>query len=305
LLVNDATNSYLSIDGAPPTRTLAFFRDVSPGWLEVMRIPLINGRDLAAGDTAPGVAIVNETFAKTFFDGKNPVGRSFARAGAGQLYRIVGLIRDVRYRSLREPILPIAFVPFRHVTVGGAPEAPGWGTFLVRTRPAADLLSLAPTLRETVARAQPGFRVSTLRTQTSLIEQHTVRERLLAMLATFFAAVAVALAGVGLYGVLDYSVLQRQRELGIRLAIGAPAGEITWRITLPIFALVSAGSAAGLGLGFAVARAIAATFYEVRATEWTMVAVPVAVIVAVALLASVPPVIRALRIDPLSMLRAD
>ena len=175
----------------------------------------------------------------------------------------------------------------------------------MRTRAAADPLALAPALRETVARAQPGFRVSTIRTQTSLIEQHTVRERLLAMLAAFFAAVALALAAVGLYGVLDYSVLQRQRELGIRLAIGARAGEIARRVTLPIFAVVSAGAGAGLGLGFAAARAMAALFYQVRATEWTMVAMPAGVILAVALLASVPPVIRALRIDPLAMLRAD
>ena len=305
LLVNDATNGYLSIDGAPPTRTLAFFRDVSPGWLNLMRIPLMDGRDITSADTAPGVAIVNETFAKMFFDGKNPVGRSFARTGGGQPYRIVGLIRDVRYRSLREPILPIAFVPFQHVTAAGVPEEPRWGTFLVRTRAAANPLSLAPVLRETVARAQPGFRVSTVRTQTSLIEQHTVRERLLAILAGFFAAVALALTGVGLYGVLDYSVLQRQRELGIRLAIGAGSREIVWRVSLPIFAVVSAGAAAGLGLGFGAARAIAATFYQVRATEWTMVAMPAAVILGVALLASIPPVIRALRIDPLAMLRAD
>jgi predicted permease len=305
LLVNDATNGYLSIDGASPTRRLAFFRDVSPGWLNVMRIPLMDGRDLAVTDTAPGVAIVNETFAKIFFEGRNPVGRSFARAGGGQPYRIVGLIRDVRYRSLREPMLPIAFVPFQRVTAGGVPQESGWGTFLVRTRAGGDLLSLAPALRETIARTQPGFRVSTARSQRSLIQQHTVRERLLAMLAAFFAAVALALTGVGLYGVLDYSVLQRQRELGIRLAIGAGAGEIAWRVALPMITVVSAGAAAGLGLGFAAARTLAATFYQVSATEGLMMAMPVSVILAVALLASVPPVIRALRIDPLAMLRAD
>ena len=120
LLVNNATNGYVSIDGAPPTTTRAFFRDISPGWLDVMRIPLIDGRDLAANDTAPGVAIVNETFAKTFFEGKNPVGRSFARSGSSQQFRIVGLIRDVRYRSLREPILPLAFVPFQQINTAGA-----------------------------------------------------------------------------------------------------------------------------------------------------------------------------------------
>jgi predicted permease len=305
LLVNDATNGYLSIDGGPPTRTLAFFREVSPGWLDVMRIPLLDGRDIAAGDTAPGVAIVNETFAKIFFEGKNPVGRSFARARGGQPYRIVGVIRDVRYRSLREPILPIAFVPFQHVTAEGAFRASAWGTFLVRTRAAADPLALAPTLREMVSRAQPGFRVSTIRTQTSLIEQHTVRERLLATLAAFFAFVALALAGVGLFGVLDYSVWQRQRELGIRLAIGARAGEIAKCVTLRTFAVVLGGAAAGLGLGFVGARALDALFYQVHATEWTIVAVPVGVMLAVALLASVPPVIRALRIDPLVMLRGD
>jgi hypothetical protein len=270
-----------------------------------MRIPLIDGRDIAARDTAPGVAIVNETFAKTFFDGQNPVGRSFARAGGGQPFRIVGLIRDVRYRSLREPILPIAFVPFQHITAAGALQERGWGTLLVRTRAAADPLALAPALRATVARAQPGFRASTIRTQTSLVDQHTVRERLLAMLAAFFAAVALALAGVGLYGVLDYSVLQRQRELGIRLAIGARGGEIARRVTLPICAVVSAGVVAGFGLGFVAAHAMAALFYEVRATEWTMVAMPAGVMLAVALLASVPPVVRAMRIDPLAMLRAD
>jgi putative ABC transport system permease protein len=305
LLVNDATNSFLSIDGAPPTRTLAFFREVSPGWLDVMRIPLIDGRDLAAGDTTPGVAIVNEMFAKTFFAGKNPVGRSFVRASGGQPHRIVALIRDVRYRSLREPILPIAFVPFQHVSATGTLQDRGWGTFLVRTRTAGDPLALAPALRGTVGRAQPGFRVSTIRTQASLIEQHTVRERLLAMLAAFFAAVALALAGIGLYGVLDHSVQQGQRELGIRLAIGARASEIARRVTLPIFTVVLAGTAVGLGLGFAAGRAMEALFYQVHTTEWAMVVIPTGVILAVALLASVPPVIRALRIDPLAMLRAD
>ena len=103
------------------------------------------------------------------------------------------------------------------------------------------------TLRREVPQARPEFRVSNIRTQEELIRAHTVRERLLAMLALFFAVVALLLAGIGLYGVLDYSVLQRRREIGIRMAIGAQAGDIARRVTADVFCMVLAGAVAGLG----------------------------------------------------------
>jgi ABC-type antimicrobial peptide transport system permease subunit len=134
---------------------------------------------------------------------------------------------------------------------------------------------------------------------------HTVRERLLATLALFFAVVALLLAGVGLYGVLDYSVLQRRREIGIRMAIGAQSGAVARLVTLPVFSMVLAGALAGLALGMAAARYVESLFYEVKATDVGALAVPSLTILVAALVGAVPAVMRAVRIDPAAMLRAE
>jgi predicted permease len=299
-----ASNSFLSINGAPQGNVMAYFLSVSPGWLETMKIPLIGGRDFLASDTAPGAAIVNETFAKIFFNGENPIGRTFENAYGHVRFRIVGLVRDARYRSMREPMLPVAYKPFLSIGANGDFQTPNHAFFIVRTSSPYPL-TLAPVLRHEVTRARPEFRVSTIRTQTSLNEAHTVRERLLAMLALFFAGVALVLAGVGLYGSLHYSVLQRRREIGIRLAIGAPAGDIARGVTLEMFAIVAVGAVAGLVFGVLSARSIESLFYEVKRTDPAILAWPLIAMGIVAVFAAVPPVIRALRIDPVAMLRAD
>jgi ABC-type antimicrobial peptide transport system permease subunit len=125
------------------------------------------------------------------------------------------------------------------------------------------------------------------------------------MLAVFFAGVALLLAGVGLYGVLDYSVLQRRHELGIRIAIGAPIRDIARRATVDIFSMVLLGSLLGAGIGPFLEHYAQSLLYEVKPSDLSVLAVPVAMIVAVTLLAATPPVIRALRIDPVAMLRAE
>ena len=166
-------------------------------------------------------------------------------------------------------------------------------------------MALASILRREVPRARPEFRVSNIRTQAELVRAQTLRERLLAMLALFFAAVALLLAGVGLYGVLDYSVLQRRREIGIRMAIGAPAGSIARLVTVEIFAMVLAGALAGVALGMASVRYIEALLYQVKAGDPAMLALPSVTILAAASLAALPAVFHAVRIDPAAMLRAE
>ena len=168
----------------------------------------------------------------------------------------MGLVRDARSRdNLRLPIRPTAYVPFQAIDATGALQPKGRGTFVVRTA-SANPLALASILRQEVPRARPGFRVSNIRTQAEINQSAHVRERLLAMLALFFAVVALLLAGIGLYGVLDYAVLQRRREIGIRMAIGAQAGDIARRVTADVFVMVLAGAVAGLALGMASARYI-------------------------------------------------
>jgi predicted lysophospholipase L1 biosynthesis ABC-type transport system permease subunit len=282
-------------------------RGVSPGWLEAMKIPLIDGRDFLPADTHPGSAFVNETFAKTYFDGVDPVGKAFdlaADEGGRLQYQIVGYVRDVRYRNLREPILPQIYVPFHSVGVSGVPRKKGAATLLVRTS-ISNARALAAVLRQEVPRARPEFRVSRIRTQLEINQSHTVRERLLATLALFFAIVALLLAGVGLYGVLHYSVLQRRREIGIRIAVGAQAGGIARLVTMDVFSMVFLGAAAGVSLGMASVRFIASLFYQVKATDLQILALPSLAILAGASLAALPAVIRAARIDPVTMLRAE
>jgi predicted permease len=300
-------NNFISVNGAPTNGVLAYMLSASPGWLDTMRIPLFDGRDFRPSDTYPGVAVVNEAFAKQYFNGENPVGKSFEMAPGGGpriRFEVVGLVGNVRYRDMREPFLPQAYYPIRGVDSKGARMAKDYGVFMVRTS-TANPLAMASILRREVARARPEFRVSDIRTQAEINESHTIRERLLARLALFFAVVALLLAAVGLYGVLDYSVLQRRREIGIRMALGAQAGDIARRVTADVFSMVLGGALAGLVLGFAAARYIQTLLYQVKPTDPRMLALPALTILAAALLAALPPVIRAVRIDPAETLRIE
>ena len=291
----------VSINGLPPNDVTAWTMNISPGWAGVMGIPLLAGRELRPTDP-PGEVIVNEEFAKAFFDGENPVGKTFqGTAGAmdGRLFEIVGLVRNARYRYLRQAMLPVVYTAFHD----GKGLLQG-GTFVVRTRP-KDPIALASLLRAEIRRDQPAFRVTSIQTQQALINAQTIRERLLAMLALFFATVALLLAAVGLYGVLDYSVFQRRMEIGIRIAVGAQAGDIARCVTFDAFSMVLLGAIAGLSLGIVSARYIGSLLYEVKPTGISALALPSFALIAAAFLAALPPVIRAIRVDPAEVLRSE
>jgi putative ABC transport system permease protein len=307
LLSGRSWNNFISVDGATPPPVATYFLRVSPGWLDAMAISFLDGRDFRPGEAYPGAAIVNEAFARQYFDGRSPVGRSFddVRDGGKRThYQVVGLVRNTPYRDLREPMQPGAFVPFPVSDGKGGLRPDGYGVFFVKTS-TADPNALARMLRREVARARADFRVSNVRTQQEINDAQTIRERLLAMLALFFAGVALLLAGIGLYGVLDYSVLQRRREIGIRMAIGASAGAVARLVTVDVLAMVGAGAVAGLAAGLASVRYIDTLLYQVNATGMGMLGLPLAAILAGAMLAALPAMIHAVRIDPVKALRAE
>jgi ABC-type antimicrobial peptide transport system permease subunit len=196
------------------------------------------------------------------------------------------------------------YVPFAALDSAGALRPTGRGTIVVRTA-SQNPLALADALRRKVADARPGFRVRDFRTQVELNQRDTVRERLLAMLASFFAGVALLLASVGLYGVLDYSVLQRRREIGIRIAIGARTGDIVRRVSGEGFAMVLLGAVGGMAIGMASVRYLESLLYQVRLTDVSILALPTLAILFGGLLAALPAVFRAARTDPAKMLRAE
>jgi len=166
-------------------------------------------------------------------------------------------------------------------------------------------MTLASILRQEVLRVGSAIYISNIRTQVEINLAHTVRERVLAMLAIFFAAVAVLLAGIGLYGVLDYGVLQRRHEIGIRLALGAQAGDIARRVTAEALSMALLGSTLGIALGMASVRYIETLLYEVKGSDIVMLIIPSLTILAAASLAALPAVIRAVRINAVEMLRTD
>ena len=314
LMTGENWSNLISVNGAPPNRMECHLLSTSPDWRKVMRIPLLAGRDFRDGDGLPGSgstgstftgstfigsALVNDNFAKEYFGGADPVGKSFdvvVFGGTHMPFRVVGRVADARYRDMRGPMAPVAYLPF----TADYKRA----TFIVHTV-SRNPLTLANSLRQEISRSRSDFHVGTVRTQNELIESHTVRERLLAMLALFFGSVALLLAGIGLYGLLDYSVLQRRREIGIRMALGAEPGGIAIRITGTAFTLVLLGGFVGFARGLAVVKNVESLLYGIKPTDISMLTIPGVVILLAAFLASTPAAVRAARVDPATILRSE
>ena len=318
LLSGYSNNDSISINGGPPSSTVAHFRNISPGWIETHQITLLNGRDFlpseitpvaqagtAAGTNLNGAAIVNQTFADTFFHDQNVVGKTFDELFLDKRahFTIVGLTKDATYRGIAEKQLPVAFLPFN------SPDPKAWwsadgATFIVRTS-LKNPLALSATLRSAVPQLHPGLRVSNIYSENELFLRQTTRERFLATLASFFAGVALLLAAIGLYGVLHYSVIQRRREIAIRLAIGAQAPGIARLVSLPLFSMIAIGAVVGIASGIFAAHYLADLFFRVRPTDALILFFPTAAIFLAAIIATTPAVLRAIRTDPASTLRAE
>jgi ABC-type antimicrobial peptide transport system permease subunit len=213
------------------------------------------------------------------------------------LLEIVGLVRDAKYEEIRETPVPTIYVPL-YVPLQGQGDA-------VLTVRAADAGRIAPLLRQEILRADPSVTVSRVMLQTTLIDNLLVRDRLLALLSGFFGMVALLLVAIGSYGVLSYSVVQRTREIGIRMALGARAFQVIRLVITEIAVVVALGVVAGLAGGFGLGRYVTSLLFEVKPGHAATVVFPLLGLLLGCLFAAVPPTLRAVRVNPVVALRQE
>ena len=303
---NRIWNNNLQVDSPnPPTGddALVNFNFISPGYFATLRTPLLAGRDFTDADTRTStqVAIVNETLAKRFFPGMNPLGKVFrVEADPGKpapTIQIVGLVKDAKYESLREKDSATAYFPIAQISEHADREA-----FELRTaiRPEA-LISSVENAVGGVSKAIP-LRFRTLAGQ---VDDSLVQERLLATLSTFFGALALLLAMIGLYGALSYLVTQRQAEFGIRMAIGASRKSILGLVMRDVFVVLAGGLVAGIALSLAAVGVLQKMLFGLAARDTVTLLASVIVLAAVALIAGYLPARRATHVDPLVALRYE
>jgi putative ABC transport system permease protein len=295
-------SEHISFEGTPSLSQEAYFLAISPNWPETMRIPLISGRELHEGDPFPGPVLINQEFGRQYFNGQDPLGRSFQTTIAGKTVTctIVGVTGDARYVDVREPMHSTVYLPF----TSPQPIMNGSATFVVRSSE-GNPGSLASTLRRRITQAEPALRVTEVRTQNELVDQNTIRERLLAMMSLFFASMALALSIIGLYGVLSYSVLQRRREIGIRIAVGAPAHRIAWSVVSGVVTMLIPGAVIGIGAGLLCRQYFSALLFSMKSIDPQIIVFTVIVTAAVMLAAALPAVSRALHIDPSTIMKTE
>jgi predicted permease len=276
-------------------------------YFETVGTPLVSGRDFGLEDerldastatNAPGVAIVNESMARKYFGKAGALGGRFSFFGSpDRKFEIVGVVKDAKYRSLREPVPPT----FYSFCFGDVRD---WDmTFAVRTtdRPGAVMDGLRRAIRET----DPTLQLGASRTMDDVLDASLRQERIIADLGGFFSLTALALACLGLYGSLSFTVAQRKREIGLRLALGAQRLDVLSLVVGKGLNLALIGSAIGLVCALAVTRLVSRLLYGVSPIDPITFAGTSLLLVAVAMVASWMPARRAANADPMEALRCE
>jgi predicted permease len=275
---------------------------IGPGYFRTLGIPLLSGREFTLADRqgAPKVAIVNEAFARKFGLGREAVGRrmAFGVSSSDALdVEIVGLVRDTRYNSVKDAEPPIYYVPYRQ-----DPEIGGI-FFYVRTVSAPEPIFRA--VRRVVAQLDPNLPVVGLKTLPEQVRESVYLDRMIGTLSAGFAALATLLAAVGLYGVLAYTVAQRTREIGVRMALGADAWRVRRMVLGEVGRMTLIGAVLGVGAALALGRIAQTLLFGLSSADVRVVSASTVVLALVALVAGYVPARRASRVAPMRALRAD
>jgi putative ABC transport system permease protein len=282
---------------APATQV----RPIMPGYFRTMGIALRAGRDFtdADHDGAPAVAIVSEGVVRQLYPDEDPLGKRLqvaARGPKGQQVEIVGVVADVRLGSLDVETPAAVFLPNAQLSMGMM-------TFVVRT--AVPPLTLSNSITEVVRKLDPEVPVADVRTMEQVVSLSVARPKTVSVLLTAFALMALLLAAVGVYGVMSYSVSQRTREIGVRMALGATAESVFRMVLGQALRLVGAGIAGGLVAAALLTRMLGTLLFETEPLDGMTFAATATVLAVVATLASLVPARRGTRITPVEALRSE
>jgi predicted permease len=279
------------------------FDAVGPRYFSTLGAPITLGRDISEGDRAdaPRVAVINEAFAERFFARRNPLGLQITvieSDDARTTYRVVGVARNTRTDNVRGEIEPRVFVPSSQL-----PSESGSPTFLIRSQ--GEPSSIVGGLRDAIEKAGSGLPITSVRTVEERMAPLTAQDRTTAQLTLAFAAVALTLAAIGLYGVLSYGVARRTGEIAIRIALGAQPRRVITMILGETTLVVAAGLAAGMGLAYAASRLVDSRLYDVAPRDPATFALATSLLLVVALVAAYLPARRASRLEPTAALRGE
>ncbi len=303
LLASDNTTNNVSVQGfvgGPDVDANASLNEVGADYFRTLGEPLLGGREFTRGDVAgaPPVAVVNEAFVRKFGLGGGAVGAFMARGATDTLgIRIVGVVRDAKYSEVKDPVPAQYFTPYAQDSTLGAL------TFYVRS--SLPTAQVARAIRAAVAAADPNLPVEALKTMPQQVDENIVLDRLITTLGAAFAALATLLAAIGLYGVLAYTVAQRMREFGVRMALGADARRLRRLVLRQVLGMALVGAAIGVGAALVIGRYAESLLYHMHARDPGVFLAAAALLGVVVFAGALAPALRASRVHPMQALRYE
>jgi predicted permease len=271
----------------------------SANFFGMMEIPLVLGRGFTSHDneTAPKVVVINEAAAKKYFPDENPVGQRFGSSieTTDQL-EVVGVLRDAKYNSVRDPAPPTMYVPYLQARAGSA---------VIEVRTAGNPVSVTSGVREAVRQVEPNLPMMDVSTQLEQLERRFAQEKIFAQAYTLFGGLALLVASIGLFGLMSYAVARRTNEIGIRMALGAQRGDVMRQVLVESMILVAIGVAVGVAGSLGAGRFVSTLLFGLAPTNMLTIAAATGLMIAVSALAGFLPARRASRVDPMVALRYD